>query len=282
MNFQHILLEQRQGVAHLVLNRPDKRNALGFGPDSSRGEIVRALQQADQNPDVRVILISARGPDFCAGGDVKGLPTDPTPADDLWVIQQVDAFHEAIRAIRKPVIAAVHGRCLGAGLSFISQSDFVLAAESAQFGLPEGRFGHPGGSELAAAIGPAWAKFLIFTGEPISAAHAVRLGLVLMTLPDAELADAATDLCERIARMPADAVVLNKRAIEKATEAGGRAAGRAAGRSSDVITKAMSRRAAAPDGRPFEHIISTEGTQGLKQAMAQQYTESWLKRYHDA
>lgn len=282
MSFQHLLLKSRAGTAHLVLNRPDKLNALGFGSGSSRDEIVLALQAADQDENVSVILISANGSDFCAGGDITGLPTNPTPAEDQAIIQEVDRFHEAIRAIRKPVIAAVHGRCLGAGLAFISQCDFILAAQSATFGLPEGRFGHPGGAELSALIGPAWAKFLIFTGEPISATQATKLGLVLLTLPDSDLLPATTELCERIARMPQDTVALNKIAIDRTTESAGRAAGRLAGRAADITTKSMSRYAKAPDGRLFETIMAAEGIKGLKQAKQQQYSESWLERYINA
>ncbi len=282
MSFQHILLKPRAGVAHLVLNRPDKLNALGFGHGSSRDEIVLALQAADQDESVAIIMISANGRDFCAGGDITGLPVNPTPAEDQTILQEVDQFHQAIRATRKPVIAAVHGRCLGAGLAFISQCDFILAAQSAKFGLPEGRFGHPGGTELAATIGSAWAKFLIFTGEAITATQATKLGLVLLTLADNDLLPATTELCERIARMPQETVALNKMAIDRATESAGRAAGRLAGRAADITTKAMSRYAKAPDGRFFESIMAEEGIKGLKQATKQQYSESWLERYLNA
>src|SRR5690606_3480875 len=145
-----------------------------------------------------------------------------------------------------------------------------------------GRFGHPGGAELSAIIGPAWAKFLIFTGEPVGAARAQQLGLVLLTLAGEHLREAATQLCERIARMPRDATRLNKAAIDRASEAAGRAAGRLAGRAADATTEAMSRPARAPDGRLFEAILAEEGTKGLKRAREQQYTESWLGRYADA
>lgn len=282
MSYQHVRLERRAGVAHLVLSQPDRLNVLGFGPGSSRDEIVRALREADADDEVGAILISAEGRAFCAGGDLAGLPKDPTPAQDQAMIDEVDRFHAAVRATSKPLIAAVHGLCLGAGLGFIAQCDIVLAAADAQFGLPEGRFGHPGGAELSAIIGPAWAKFLIFTGEPLNAGQAVQIGLALMAIPTEQLQAAATELCERIARMPRDALRLNKAAIDRATEAGGRGAGRLAGRAADATTKAMSRHARAPDGRLFETILAEEGTRGLKRAREQQYTDSWLGRYTDA
>lgn len=276
---RHIRVEQRAGVAHLVLARPDKLNTLGFGPGSSRDEIARALQQADADTQVAAILLRAEGPAFCAGGDLSGLPPGQGPAQDEALIRAVDEFHAAVRQTTKPVLAAVHGACLGAGLGFIAQCDLVLAADDARFGLPEGRFGHPGGSELVPLIGQAWAKFLIFSGELIDAAIAVEIGLVLRVLASDQLQAGATDLAERIARMPQDALRLNKAAIDRAAEAGGRSAARLAGRAGDLFTKTLSHSAQAPDGRLFADILKTEGMAGLKQAQKQQYTQSWLEHY---
>lgn len=281
-DFTTIRLERRAGVAHLVLARPDKLNALGFGPGSNRDEIARALQLADADPEVGAILIRAEGRAFCAGGDLSGLPALEGLAQDELVIATVDRFHAAVRQTAKPLIAAVHGACLGAGLGFIAQCDIVLAADDARFGLPEGRFGHPGGSELVPLIGQAWAKFLIFTGESISAARAVDIGLALLVLPRDRLEAGASELAERIARMPRDAMRLNKAAIDRAGEAGGRAAARLAGRAGDLFTKALSGAARAPDGRLFQEILQAEGPQGLKQAQKQQYTDSWLEQYVDS
>ncbi len=279
--FTHIRLEIREGVAHLILARSDKLNALGFGPESNRSEIVRALEQADADADVGAILISAEGRAFCAGGDLSGLPRMDAAVQDERLIAMVDGFHLSVRQTAKPVIAAVHGACLGAGLGFIAQCDFVLAADDARFGLPEGRFGHPGGPELVPLIGQAWAKFLILTGEPIGAQRATEIGLALLVLERERLLPGALELAQRIARMPRDAVRLNKAAIDRAGEAGGRAAARVAGRAGDLITKTRSHLAKAPDGRLFDDILKAEGPQGMKQAQKQQYTESWLEHYVD-
>lgn len=276
--YQHIQLVRRDGVAHVILNRPDKRNALGFGPGSSRDDIVRALREADADPGIGAIVLQANGPTFCAGGDLSGLPA-AGPLQDEALITMVDEFHTAVRETSKPVIAAVHGACVGAGLGLIAQCDLVLAGSDARFGLPEGRFGHPGGSELVPLIGSAWAKFLILSGELIDAATAVDIGLALVELPAERLQEAATALAQRIARLPREAMSLNKRAINRAAEAGGRAAGRLAGRSSDLVTKSMSRLARAPDGRLFDDILKAEGPQGLKQAQQQQFSDSWMQKY---
>jgi len=282
MSYKHVRLERRAGVAHLILSRADKLNVLGFGPGSSRDEIARALQEAEADGSIGAILISAEGRAFCAGGDLAGLPKNPTPKQDQATIDEVDQFHKAVRTVSKPVIAAVQGLCLGAGLGFIAQCDFVLAGADARFGLPEGRFGHPGGAELSLSIGPGLAKFLIFTGEPLDARQAVKAGLAMWVIPSEQLLEAAGELCERIARMPRHALCLNKQAIDRATEAAGRAAGRIEGRAADVRTKSMSRLAQAPDGRLFETILAEEGTSGLKRAREQQYSDSWLERYTNA
>lgn len=276
--FTNIRYEVTGRVGHLVLSRPDIRNALGTGDGGSKDQIAQALRAADTDPNVVAILISADGDTFCAGGDLKSMPP-PGPELPQRIIGYGDRFHASVRNTSKPVIAAVQGPCLGAGLGLIAQCDFVLAADDAVFGLPEGRFGHPGGSELVHAIGQAWAKFLIFSGEPIDAKLAVRIGLALFEVPRAALAEAAMDLAQRIARMPEEGLRNNKAAIDRAAEAGGRSAGRLAGRMGDLFTAATSHHAKAPDGRLFSDILREGGVKALKQAQRQQYEDSWVRRY---
>lgn len=277
--YKHIQLVKQAGVAHVILDRPDKRNALGFGLGSSRDEIARALLDADADNTIGAIVLRANGPVFCAGGDLSGLPPGEDPLQDQALISMVDEFHTAVRHTRKPLVAAVNGACVGAGMGLIAQCDFVLAGSDARFGLPEGRFGHPGGSELVPIVGSAWAKFLILTGELIDAATAVDIGLALLVLPAASLQEGAIALAERMARMPIEAQCANKQAIHRAAEAGGRTAGRLAGRAADQLTKSMSRLARAPDGRLFDEILKTDGPQGIKQAQKQQFSDSWIEKY---
>jgi enoyl-CoA hydratase/carnithine racemase len=276
---QHVTLSVRAGVAHLVLNRPDRRNVLGLGEGSSRDEIVLALQVADADPNVRCVLITAAGASFCGGGDLSDPALQSLTPDAL--VAGVDKFNAGVRDVAVPVVAAVQGHCLGAGMAFIAQCDFVLAADDAVFGLPEGRFGDPAGAALADVIGPAMAKFLAFTGERLSAEQARECGLVLFTLPPDQLQDRATALAEQIARMPAEALALNKRAIDAATEAGGRGAGRLAGRARDVVTRSRSASATAPDGRRFSDILRTEGVAGIKEATRQQSPRPWLSSHNE-
>jgi enoyl-CoA hydratase/carnithine racemase len=276
--YEHILYEATNGVAHVILNRPDRLNALGMGPGSSRDEIGRALAQADADDAIGCVLIRANGRAFCGGGDLKqmGDQAPDTPRDNQIFNEEIMRFNAAIRGLRKPVIAAVHGLCVGTAMGFVSQCDFVIAAENARFGLIEGRIGHPGASDLVPVIGAAWTKYLIFTGELIGANRAERIGLVLRVTPSETLQTRATELAERLARMPRQALHLNKVCIENVMEASGRAAGRLAGRAQDAITKSMAPAAEAPDGRRFEDILRAEGIEGLKRARELQYDQPWL------
>lgn len=276
MAFQHLLLEKNGGVLEIVLNRPEKLNALGIGPGSNRDEILSALRLADADDDVGCILIRANGRAFCAGGDLTGAPKTETPLDEHLFGAELVRFYTAVRATHKPVLAAVHGVCLGAGLGLLAQVDIAVAADSARFGLIEGRIGHPGATEIVPIIGAAWAKFLILTGELIDAATAERIGLVLTTVPEADLLPRSRELARRIAAMPREAAILNKAGVSQMSEAMGRSAGRLVGRAFDSLTKSMSADARAPDGRRFEDIRQSGGMGALKKARDTQFDGNWL------
>ena len=276
--FEHIVYEVSAGVAHVVLNRPDKLNAIGV---QTREEIARALTAASNDEGIGCVLIRANGRAFCAGGDLGRIGDAPAPdtlKDNQRLNEQIMAFNAAIRDTPKPVIAAVHGLCLGTALGFIAQCDFVIAADDTKFGLIEGRIGHPGATDLVPVIGAAWTKFLIMTGEMIDAWRAERIGLVLTVEPDNLLLTRATDLAERLARMPREALGLNKAAIEAVLESSGRAEGRIAGRACYAVTKTAASAARAPDGRRFEDILRDEGMAGMKAARGRQYDENWLPK----
>lgn len=275
-DFKHIKYVQSDGVAEVVLDRPDKLNALGIGPGSNRDEIVAALALADADDKVGAIVISANGSAFCAGGDLEGLPPANTSFDHFQFGEALNDFHRRVRETRKPTIAAVHGLCLGAGLGFIAQCDFVLLSEDARLGLVEGRFGAPGAAEIVPLVGPAWAKFLILTGEMIDAKRSVEIGLALLTLPKDILWEKALDLGRRIARMPRESALLNKASIDAIAEAMGRGAGRYAARGQETLTRSMAPLAKAPDGRLFSQIIKQDGIKALKEARDLQYSRSWF------
>lgn len=276
-SFRHILYETEAGVARIVLNTPDNLNALGVGPGSNRAEISAALAMADADPEVGCILITANGRAFCAGGNLTDAEPRVTVVDNWEFGLAIERFHLSIRNTRKPVIAAVHGLCLGAGLAFIAQCDFVLAAEDARFGLVEGRLGMPGASEIVPRVGPEWAKFLVWTGEIVDARLAERMGLVLMTIAADKLHDRALGLARRIARVPLEGVLLNKRGIDSVAAAMGIGMARTVAPSVETLTRAASSLARAPDGRRFEEILASEGIAGLKRAQKEQFATRWLE-----
>jgi len=279
MELDHLHCDTRDGVAEVRLNRPEVLNALTAGPGGTRDQILAALDRAAADPAVGCVVLHGAGRAFCAGGDLTGNTRRETAADELAFLERADAFHAAVRASAVPVIAAVHGLCLGAGVSLATSCDLVLAADDARFGFPEGRMGLVGAGPITTLVGRQWAKFLILTGELIDAEHARELGLVLTVEPAGELLDRAFDLAGRIARMPRDAVLLNRRSIDAIVAAAGDAASRAALIGYDSLTLSTSHTATAPDGRRFREILDAEGMAGVKAAREQQYVEPWLRHH---
>lgn len=264
------------GVAEIVLDRPAVLNAIGARLEGTRDQIVWALDAAESDPAIGCVVLRGEGRAFCGGGDITGNARRETAADELAFLERADAFHDRIRSSAVPIVAAVHGLCLGAGLSLAASCDLVVAATGTQFGFPEGRIGLVGASAIVPIVGRQWAKFLIMTGELIDAEQARNIGLVLTVEPDDHLVERAYELARRLARMPSEALELNRQAIDAAADASGDAAGRAAARAHDALTLAAADRAAAPDGRTFRDIIDAEGMAGLKAARAAQWTEPWL------
>lgn len=274
--FDEIAVERHAAVLEIRLNRPDQRNPISSREGGTRDQILAALTLAERDPEVGCVLLTGAGPAFSAGGDLVGNKPRETAAEQSAFLERADAFHDRVRAARLPVVAAVHGHCLGAALALVACCDFVIASRNATFGLPEGRLGLVGATPLVPVVGTQWAKFLIMTGEAIDAETARSIGLVLTVEPDETLTERALDLAARIARLPREALLLNKRAVDAVADASGAAAGRLAGRGFDAVTLANSGRAAAPDGRTFREIIASEGVDGLKRARAAQYETPWL------
>jgi enoyl-CoA hydratase/carnithine racemase len=276
MKLDHVQYAVADGVAEVRLNRPEVRNVLSSGPTGTRAQILHAIARAEADPEVGAVVVTAAGSSFCAGGDLTGGTPRETALQDAEFLDEADAFHRALRSTSLPVIAAVQGHCLGAGLLLAASCDLVVSAASATFGLPEGRLGLVGASYLVPVIGRQWAKFLILTGEAVGAGKAREIGLVLTVVPDDDLAARALELARRLARMPREGLLLNKRAVDAAADLGGDEAARAAGLAHDAVTLAMAKHATAPDGRTFRSIIASEGMAGLKAAREAQYTDPWL------
>jgi enoyl-CoA hydratase/carnithine racemase len=278
VDFDEILYEASDGVGVITLNRPKMLNALSARAGGTRDQIITALELAETDSAVGCVVLRGAGRSFCGGGDLTGNAKRLRAIDDLHFMEAAEAFHRRIRSSSLPTIAAVHGHCLGAGVLLATSCDLVVAAQSAEFAFPEGRLGLVGASTLVPVIGRQWAKFLMLTGESLTADQAKEIGLVFSIEPDDEHFDRALDLARRIARMPREGALLNRKTIDAVADASGEGAGRIAAISHDAITLSMAADAKAPDGRSFRTILETEGMAGLKTARAAQYTEPWLRR----
>lgn len=195
MNEASLLADLRDGVLTLSLNRPQKLNAID-------NELARALlgqlDAAAQDASVRAIRLRGNGRAFCAGRDVGAQPTE----DDLVLVQ---AVARAIVNCPRPVVAAVHGWVVGAGLEWMLDADVVVAAQGTTFRLPEASLGVfvTGGltATLTACAGPARAKALTLLGEPFTSHQAQAWGLVWQVVEDAALDEASWRIASRLAAL---------------------------------------------------------------------------------
>lgn len=248
------------GVRRITLNRPDKRNALN---NQLRGELVHALQQADVDPSVRVMVIRGAGSCFSAGYDLgdgntgKPLPHFTAPGEGQWP-RHVTETWMGIWDLSKPVIAQVHGYCLAGASELATGCDLVYIAEDAQMGYPAVRFGVPDMQFHTWMLGMRAAMEMMLTGDAISGTEAARLGWANRALPAAELEDHVLTMASRVAKLPPDIVALNKRAIHRQMDVMGIRTGIRQG------TELCSLAIHQPS---FVEFISTVRSQGLTSAL---------------
>jgi enoyl-CoA hydratase/carnithine racemase len=218
MTYKCLLYDVKDGIATLALNRPDRLNALG---DTLREDLHHAVGKVAADEDVRVVVITGVGKGFCAGGDVKAMHEGKQAGAARPVLEKIAPLRDqvllALRDAPKPVIAAVNGPAAGAGMNLALACDIRLASTTARFGQTFVRRGlHPdwGGTYfLPRIVGLAKAAELIFTGEIIDAAEALRLGLVSAVYPPEDLMPAAYVLARKVADGPPLAIRLARRAL---------------------------------------------------------------------
>lgn len=201
--------ELQAGVLTLTLNRPEKRNAINN--DLARA-LLAALQHAEADTAVRCVVLRGNGLAFCAGRDVSEAPTE----DDLVLTQQVA---QAVVRCSKPVVAAVHGWVVGAGLEWMLDADIVVAADTARFKLPEASLGVfvTGGISaiLPAIAGVSRAKAMMLLGEEFGVAQAHAWGLVWAVVSPDSLQDEARRCALRLASLDASVVGHFKRVLNQ-------------------------------------------------------------------
>lgn len=215
MPFANVLLQSAGEVATITINRPHRANALN---SQTVQELRQAVEATRSMPEIRVVVITGAGEKaFVAGADIHELGTlDVHKAEKF-----IRALHEAFRAIRThplPVLAAVNGYALGAGLELVMSCDLVIAAEHAEMGMPEVKVGLPSVIECAllpSLIGLMRTREMLLTGDNITAAEAYRMGLVNQVVSLAALPAAVQHMIQRLCNNGPRALSLQKDLINR-------------------------------------------------------------------
>ena len=217
MSYENILVETRGRVGLVTLNRPKALNALN---DALMDELGAALTAFDADENIGAIVVTGSEKAFAAGADIGMMATYTYM--DVYKGDYITRNWETVRAIRKPVIAAVAGFALGGGCELAMMCDIVIAADTAKFGQPEIKLGvmpGAGGTQrLPRAVSKAKAMDMCLTARFMDAAEAERAGLVSRIVPAASLLDEALGAAATIAEFPLPAVMMVKESVNSAYE----------------------------------------------------------------
>jgi 2-(1,2-epoxy-1,2-dihydrophenyl)acetyl-CoA isomerase len=216
MEYEFVIYQKQGALAWITFNRPDRLNAL----NAPMGEdVLRALDEAERDEEVRVLVITGAGRAFCAGDDLRSRDEHRLPVAVRQYLEGTGRWPRIVkrlRAIPKPVIAMVNGHAHGAGFDTALACDFRFASEEATFchayilrGLASGT------AMIPRYVGIGKATELLFTGRRLSAAEADELGLVTRVVPAAELESATRDFAEELARGATRAMGLIKAALNR-------------------------------------------------------------------
>ena len=232
MSYSKIIVDDPvEAVRRITLNRPEKRNPLS---NELRGELFDALQQADQDDAVRVIVLRGAGSCFSAGYDLQSNVAKDQPfytAGGLanWPRHVVEGFFK-IWDLAKPVIAQVHGYCLAGGTELATACDLVYVAEDAKIGYPVVRSISPPDNQFYPwIVGLRRAMELMLTGDHMSGLEAAESGFANRAFPAESLEAEVLAIAARVAKVPTDIQQINKRAVHRQMDAMGIRAGIRAG-----------------------------------------------------
>jgi len=264
-----VLYERRGPAAWVTLNRPDKLNAIS-------GEVVTRLRecwkQAIEDDEVKVVVLTGAGRAFSAGYDISEEVEQNIVGAESWhdVLAHDVALTMELWELPKPTIAAVKGWCLAGACELAMACDLVVAADDAQFGEPEIRYGSgPVTLLMPFVLGQKKTNELLFTGDAISATEAERLGLVNAVVAVDALEDAVNALVAKIAPTPLPVLRLTKLALVRAQEAMGLRAAVAA----NLDISAMLNAADTPEQQEFDQIAATQGLKAALQWRDSRYGE---------
>jgi enoyl-CoA hydratase len=238
--------ETDAGVRSVVLSRPDEYNTI---TPELRDELGAAVDDADADRDVRVILVRADGPAFCAGygldWSTQAQAEEGATRQRVWdsvadyqMMSRFVATYMKLWYASKPTIAAVQGWCIAGGTDMVLCADLIVAGESAVFGYPPSRvWGTPTTAMWVYRMGLEQAKRYLLTGDEIPAPEAARIGLILEAVPDDELQEHAAALAQRMARLPINQLQMLKLLCNQTAESMGMASSRTLGTLFDGIAR---------------------------------------------
>jgi enoyl-CoA hydratase len=210
-----VLIDVREGVASITLNRPASRNALNT---AMCDDLLACVDLARRDESVRLVVIGANGPVFCAGADLKerqGMDENAVRARRLKAF----AAYEAIERLPMPCIAIVAGAAIGSGCEIAASCDFIIATPAASFRTPEGLWGTIGATQrLPRIIGKRLAKDLMFTGRTLGAEEARAAGLVSRMVEPIDLEATLAEVAKVVVAAPPEALRLAKRSIDQGVE----------------------------------------------------------------
>lgn len=232
MTFRHILYERQGRIATITLNRPDRLNAIAAGMPR---EIAAAVEQANDDDDVHVIVLTGAGRAFCAGYDLKDFAeaprahraaaeggADARPWDPMVDFNMMHANTRDFMALwrcHKPTIAKVRGFAVAGGSDIALCCDLVVMADNAKIGYPPARvWGCPTTAMWVYRLGPERAKRMLFTGDLVTGAEAAAMGLVLEAVPEAQLDDRVGELAKRMMGVPRNQLMMQKLLVNQAFE----------------------------------------------------------------
>ena len=222
-----VLYEKKGRVAYIILNRPDRLNAIN---DEMPPEIERAVQRADSDPSVHVMILEGAGKAFCSGYDlseygeqnstssvIQDMPWDPIQ-DYQFMWRNTQHFMALWRAM-KPVICKVHGFAVAGGSDIALCADMTIMAEDAEIGyMPTRVWGTPTTAMWVQRLGPERAKRMLFTGDKINGVEAENMGLILKSVPKAKLNEEVELLAQRMATVPINQLAMQKMLVNQAME----------------------------------------------------------------
>jgi enoyl-CoA hydratase len=237
--------ETSERVRSIILTRAPEYNTI---TPALRDELSEAIDEADQDPDVAVMLLRAEGPAFCAGYGLDWSTAAQAAErqqgrvwDSVADMQGIGSFVEVYQKLwyaRKPTLAAVQGWCIAGGTDMVLCADVIIAAESASFGYPPARvWGTPTTAMWVYRLGFQTAKRYLFTGDEIPASEAARIGLALEVVPDEQLQNRGFELASRMARLPINQLIMLKALCNQPAESMGLASSRQLGTIFDGVAR---------------------------------------------